>query len=416
MSSLSQPQQGSPERPCRKHCHATWGAAARERDRLDAKAKARGESRPLDVYHCRHCNAFHVGGRRNEDPDAGSDTAGLADLLKLLPRPQHWPKFRALIMPAFQPPLVSRQYGVKVKRFLGELETLNLADDGEPPRHIETTADLGPRLVSRLVQSRPAGESPYTLRDRLALLQRVCRLAVDYRCLAVSPFTTTPIRRIVRVGKPRDKRALSREEVRRLFQVLRHDVATKRGWALFRARRLLAAVAVAVYTGLRRNELLLLHVADVDLDARVIRLQARGNRGMGLKTEGSGQPVGMPLALVPIVRDWLAHRLDGPTGFPVPEDCPWMIPNVRRTGPWLHARAAICPLGRLKVVARRAGIDDINWQMLRRTLSTHLEFFGAGEAGIQRQLRHSDPKVSQEHYRKADEANIADLMRDVSFE
>lgn len=415
MSSLPQPGHGQAKRPCTKVQHPTWGDAARERDRLEAQFRARGESRQFDAYHCACCGNFHVGTKRERDTGPGPEATRLRELLQLLPRPIAWAEFKAQILPGFEPPLVSRQHGLKVKRCLGELEALDLADDGEPTRHIETTADLSPKLVSRLVASRPPCESPYTLRDRLSFLQSLCRLAVEYRCLAVSPFAIRPIRRIVRVGKPRDKRALSREEIRRLFDVLRGDVASKKGWALWRARRLLVAVSIAIYTGLRRNELLTLNTADLDLDARVIRLKARGDRGMGLKTEGSAQPVGMPIALIPIVRDWLAHRLDGPAGFPVPDDCPWLIPNCRRTGPWLNGHASICPLGRLKAVALRAGIQDVNWQMLRRTLATQLESFGAGEAGIQRQLRHSDPKVSQEHYRKADERNIADLMRDVVF-
>ena len=337
-------------------------------------------------------------------------------MLDFIPRPIAWDRFKAEILPAFSANVVSVNHRKKVLRVVGEIEAIDLSGPGEPPRRIGSTADLSLDLVARYIAARPAGESPYTLRDRLMVVQHLCNLAVQFRWLAVSPFAVRPIRRLVRVGEPRDKRALSRDELRRLFDVLKGDVERKRGWALWRARRLYAAAAIVAYTGIRRNELLLLHVSDVDLDARVIQLVPRAPKGMGLKTPGSAKPVGMPSALVPIVRDWLAHRLDAPRGVDIDIFCPWMVPNCRRSGPWLSGRRELTPLGRLQAAGSRAGVPDVTWQALRRSLATLMEFTGAGEAMIQRQLRHSDPSVTRKHYRRADERNIADVMRDVSFE
>jgi integrase len=343
------------------------------------------------------------------------DLTGLAELLKLLPQPMPWGNFKELVLPAFTAPLVCASYAARVRQVIGQVEALNLAGDGEPERHIASTADLTPLLVSRFVAALPPGWSPFTVRDRLMCLSRLCELAVEARCLMVNPFHFRPIRRIVRVGKPRDQRALSRDEVRRMFEVLRGDVERSKGWRQWKARRLLAAFALVALTGIRRNELLLMHVADVDMEARVIRLVGRAPFGKGLKTEGSAKPVGMPLALVPIVGDWLEHRLEAPAGYPIDAACPWMIPNCRRTGPWTGGRQDLTPLGRLQAVGRRAGVPDVTWRALRRSLATRMEHCGAGGSMIQRQLRHSDPETTRRHYIKADEAAIAEAMRDVDF-
>jgi integrase len=340
----------------------------------------------------------------------------LSDLLALLPHPIPWEQFKAEILPSWTPPLVSPQRSQDVKRVIREIETINLAADGAEPRCIDSTADLSATLLARYVASRPAGESPYTLRCRLTTLQTICNRALARRYLAISPFAETRIRQIVRVGKPRRKRALSLEETRRLLLILHQDVERRVGWQKWKSRRLLVAVVVALHAGLRRTELLTLRVADLDLSARVIRLVPRGLRGQGLKTEASAKPVGMPLALIPLIQEWLDHRLDAPAGWPIDPACPWLIPTCSRRGPWLHGKAKGRPLGRLKAVGRRAGAPDVTWQMLRRTCATMMEAAGAGRSQIQRQLRHTTPETTEVYYIQADETNIAAAVRDLTFE
>ena len=111
---------------------------------------------------------------------------------------------------------------------------------------------------------------------------------------------------------------------------------------------------------LRKNECLRLHVADVDLAGRVIQIVARTK----LKTAAAAAPVPMPEALVPIVADWLTHRLDGPPGVVVP-DCVWLIPTINRQRPWLHGQTGTKALDRFQNAARRAGVEYATFQMLR---------------------------------------------------
>jgi integrase len=423
----------SPQRRCRKARHLTIESALTERDRVGALGRGSGDRRPVTAYHCDPCSqslgrsVWHVGHERRTPlttnlkdlTELGASLASLGASLALIadaaPKPVPWDRFLLEVLPDFSPPFVSPGRAGDVRRVIRELGVINLAAEGQAPRFIETTYDLNTILIGRYIASRPR-ESPFTLRCRLMTIKTVINRALARGYLVLSPFADHPIRRLVRTGKPQNKRALTPDEVRRLFEVLRADVQRKKGWAGWKARRLLAAVAVAIGTGIRRNELLTLHVEDVDLEARVIRLEPRGPRGMGLKSEGSSKPVGMPVALVPIVREWLEWRLAGPAGFPIDADCRFLIPTCSRLGPWLHGTTSKRPNGRLKAAGRRAGIPDICWQLLRRTLATLMERSGAGRSQIQRQLRHSDAEVTEAHYIKQDEDGIAEAVQDVWFE
>jgi hypothetical protein len=51
-----------PPRACGKKRHYSIAAAERQRDQLaSVERRNRPSSTPLTVYHCPHCDAFHVG-------------------------------------------------------------------------------------------------------------------------------------------------------------------------------------------------------------------------------------------------------------------------------------------------------------------------------------------------------------------
>ena len=168
-------------------------------------------------------------------------------------------------------------------------------------------------------------------------LQTLCNRALSRRFLAVNPFASHPVRKLVRVGRPKDKRALSLEEIRRLFAVFHSDVERKKGWAGWKARRLLAAFSIAIYTGLSRKELFTLQVSDIDLERRVIRLTPREPPRHGTEVRGSSaKPVGMPTALVPILESWIDHQARCPAGYPDRSEMPLAHPDVFTQGTLVH--------------------------------------------------------------------------------
>ena len=100
--------------------------------------------------------------------------------------------------------------------------------------------------------------------------------AVNNGWLKVSPFTVQPLRQWVpRVGPPAPKKWFAPQDVRRVLDLLQEDCLTTEGWARWKAYRLWAVVSVVAYAGLRATEALTLHVADVDLDRRIISVSAR---------------------------------------------------------------------------------------------------------------------------------------------
>jgi integrase len=341
---------------------------------------------------------------------AGITADDLAALLAMLPRAIPWGQFRAEVWPGFAPPLATKKHSKKVDQVLRELEALD-----PPPA---TTADLTVSLVARYVATRPPAWSPYTLHGHLQIVRTLCGIAVRHRYLLVSPFALRPLHQLAPLpAVPPGKRHLTLDECHRLLDKLAQAVATKAGWPLWRARRDQAVIATALYTGLRAGECLRLQVQDLDLDARIIRLVPRG-KGQRLKTTASAQPVGLPLAAVMVLRSWLPHRLEVPADRrqPVPDDCPWLWPCVvQRNKPWTGGCTGGKPVDRLQAAGRRAGIDHVDFPTLRRTLATHMEALGVAPGMIQRTLRHTRPETTTTHYRRADEANIAAAVRDITF-
>ena len=122
----------------------------------------------------------------------------------------------------------------------------------------------------------------------------------------------------------------------------------------------------------------------------------------------------MPIAeaLVPFLETWLAHRCD-PPGFPT-EPVPWLWPACRGLSPWVEGPPGRKPVHQLQAAAGRAGIQGAGWQVLRRSLATHLEAHGAGSAMVARILRHTG-RVDSEFYRQADIANMRQAVSGLEF-
>src|SRR5208337_5582603 len=163
------------------------------------------------------------------------------------------------------------------------------------------------------------------------------------------------------------------------------------------------------------SEALYLHAADIRLEARFIALTDRGrDGGYRLKTPGSGQPVPIPEALVPILTDWLSHRLDHPADFEIPP-CEWLFPTLNRRSNWKSGVPGQKPVQRLQAVAERAGVIGMTFQSLRRSLATHLEHHGTGQAMISRILRHTNSRTTLTWYQQADVPNMVEALASFDF-
>lgn len=315
--------------------------------------------------------------------------------------PIPWAQFRAELEAMYQPPMVAKTTRAKMVQVLRELEALE----------VKSTADLTTTLIARFVAARPADQSAYTLHAVLAVVRTICTYAETAGYLRVNPFRLRKLSKWVRLPMLEGRRHLDRGEVRRILDHMAKRVEEKEGWAQWRFRRDLAVAAIIAYTGMRKNECLAMHVSDVDMGNRILWVRPHSR---ALKTRASEAPLPIAPALVPILESWLANRLAAPYGFPIPKECPYLIPTCNRKAPWIHGAPGGKALDRFKAAAAAAGVEGATFQMLRRSWATHAEPL-MGAAMIARILRHTTTRTSEAHYRRADLANIRDSVKDFDF-
>ncbi len=155
-----------------------------------------------------------------------------------------------------------------------------------------------------------------------------------------------------------------------------------RGGGGERAFSLWIAVALGLYAGLRRGEILGLRWQDVDLDARRLNV-ARSYAAL----PKSGKPRQMPLAapLVPLLKEWRPR-------CPRAEDnlvCPLL-----RRGVW---RLSSGTFGEIAELYPAAGVRTpaAPWHALRHTFASHFLMAGGSLPALQRLLGHADIKTTQ---------------------
>jgi integrase len=303
-------------------------------------------------------------------------------------------RFVQELLALYTPPLRARPTLTRMTHTMKNIGEL-IGPDG-------TTADFTPTLVGRLIASRPEGEASRTTHTILAQFRAACSYAKSQGYIRTSPFEFR--KKWVRLGHPEGKKHHSMADIRRVLDLLEIEAARSEGWPQWRAYRLLALVSTFAYTGLRRNEGLLLRVDEVDLDHRMILLVDR--KGRRLKTEGSGQPVPIPDALAPILADWIGRLARG---------CPHLFPGVTGKGPWTGGPPGHRPLDQIKAVGERAGVQGLTFLSLRHSFATHAESWGLSPAMLQRVLRHT-LLATQTHYRHADADNMRAAVGRISFD
>ena len=257
--------------------------------------------------------------------------------------PARFDDFRAELLALYEPPLRAKKTRAKMRHALDIVAGL-LGPDG-------TTADLTPALIARFIAGRPDGESPHTTHSLLSNIRTACSYCKSQGYIRTSPFDFR--KKWIRVSRATGKKHHSQEDIRRVLELLKAEVLQREGWSRWRARRLLALASTVAYTGLRKDEAIYLRVEDVDLPNRMLYIVDRSSHR--LKTEGSAAPVPMPEALVPILENWLAHRMTLPEACPkMPPDCPYVFCNVTRSNAWSGGGWGCKALDKLKA-ARAPG-------------------------------------------------------------
>lgn len=268
------------------------------------------------------------------------------------------------------------------------------------------TTDLTTERMGLWLALYGSPRDPGTVAGQISYIRAACAWAVEEGWLDRPPAW----KRIrPKVGRRRVGPHQSLEEVRRLLAHL-EACATAGAWKEW---RLYALVATAVYTALRRAELLFLRVEDVDLVGRIVAVVPIPARL--LKTPESEEPVPIPAPLAPIIEGWLEVRRTGDWRAVRTE---WLWPGQRGRCAWNGGKCGSRPIDALRNAGKAVGIDPekLSWQSLRRSWATHAETaWGLTEPQIQRILRHTSPETSRRHYRAADLANLREIAGRVAL-
>lgn len=299
----------------------------------------------------------------------------------------NWSDLRHEFLSLYAPPLRPRATWFAVRRLFDILE-LEL--------EVHSTRELTPSLVARFA-ARP-GLSPRTVKGQLSYLSTFCSYCVRAGVLESNPVSWR--RRWIDDCGYASRSPRKHLGLRELEQVLRQaDVEAAAGWE---AERLRALVYTLAYLGLRRSEALGLRLEDLDLEGGTLSIVAHATRR--LKTTAAAAVLPIPAALLEVLRVW-APRCGSE----------WVFPSARRReSPWLHGSSTSRPLGQLRRLGERAGVEGVNALVFRHSFATHAEGpWGMSEGMIGRVLRHTSPLTAKRNYRHPDLCNMRDQLERV---
>jgi integrase len=227
-----------------------------------------------------------------------------------------------------------------------------------------TLAEVSPLLIERYKRERSemltkAGTkiSAGTVNNELALLSRICTMAVEHGFINANPCA-----RVKRLRTPDMRvRYLSREEEIRLVAAL-PVIGPARG-----------LVELALHTGMRKSEILSLTWARVDFERGVLLVT-------NTKTGRDRQvPINSDLRAVLLAAQ---VRRNGPYVFAGPTGRPY-------SAAWLHAT--------FKAACSAAGITGLRFHDLRHTAATRMAEAGVSAFNIKAVLGHANIQMTERY-------------------
>lgn len=228
-------------------------------------------------------------------------------------------------------------------------------------------ADIGPAMLGEFEQARlRQGVSSSTVRRDLACLSSLFSRAEEWEWVTSNP---------VKPYKRSRKTALKEGPARTRY--LTHD--EEAGVLECAGAALSTLIAVAVDTGLRREEQFSLQWADLDLDAAELTVRAEIAKNGKART----------IPLLPRTLALLNGLPRGIGGAPV-----FMSYQGRR----YSANSPTINEGLTKA-CRRAGVERIQWHDLRRTCGCRLlQDYGLSMEEVSKWLGHGDIRITQQRY------------------
>jgi len=186
------------------------------------------------------------------------------------------------------------------------------------------------------------------------------------------------------------------DELRRVLDYLRARTGTWDG------ARVYTLASFLLHTGCRRNETLLGHLDDLDLDTGLYEVVARTR----LKTERSARLVPLPPDLVEDLRRWMPQAASV-----------WLFPNLSRTGPWVSGAPGRRPTERLRAAGDAVGVAGLTCQSMRHCYATWgRRRFGIDSLTMRDVLGHTSERTHWDYYLGDEERHaLVAAVRGVSY-
>ena len=253
-----------------------------------------------------------------------------------------------------------------------------------------TVRDLTPERVEAFLaalEAKPRPPAAPTVNLYLQALKGMLSWAVTLRILPYNPLAC--IRPRPRLEKRRNRRALSEEELGRLFEAARRGplvrdrkrygglLLSEKGQAeaLARGERNVLIYRMLTFTGLRVGELRALRWSDLDLEAGLLRVRAEVSKN------GREASLDLPLGLQTELGRWR----DQP-GRPPGEGVVIEVPRLLKT---FNEDLALAGIPKRDTSGR-----TVDLHCLRHTYGTLLIKAGADIKTVQTLMRHSTPSLT----------------------
>ena len=216
------------------------------------------------------------------------------------------------------------------------------------------------------------------------------------KCLDEAVRHELAVRNVASVQKPGAGGGEAKEMVILTSDQQRTVLERLRGKALY------PLVVTALYSGMRRGELLALRWSNVDLDAKVVRVresleetEAHGRRFKAPKTKAGRRDITLPDIIVATLRDHRRQQLEQriALGLGKPADDALVFPTL--------AGGPRSPNGVTKDWAETAasiGVPDVTFHGLRHSHASQLIDAGVDIVTISKRLGHAKPNVTLSVY------------------
>jgi integrase len=298
--------------------------------------------------------------------------------------------FRSELLALYEPPLRAPATYRQMRQVLREFAELGT---------VRKTSDITPTAIAAWLKAFP-DRTAVTAASHLRAFRAACSYAKKRGYLRTSPFEirndwvdASPLES----DQPRRPRHHPMATIARVLQLLDSEAAGG-GWE---EGRLQALVYTYAFTGLRKSEALYLRKADVDLEARILRVKRR--RNFRPKTAASAAPIAIADELGSVLARWLPR-----TGSD------WVFPTKDGKTPWTSGGPGKKPLDMVKAAGRRAGVDGLTILSFRHSFATHSKRWGFGPLELKDWLRHTDIDT-QGWYLEDDLENLRLSSRSITF-